>query len=165
MLIILTLYVVLVWLVFSRLKLLRWGWGSGTATVLIGAFILSVFVALFNYLTPSGSFVVIFRVMEVTPNVSGQVVAIPVKPNEPVKTGAVLFKIDPAPFQYKVSQLEASLAQARQPCAHRLRGEDRVHFLVEGGEHGRRRVLGQHESDIADDLESREGFTNGGHVG
>jgi multidrug resistance efflux pump len=44
----------------------------------------------------------------------GQIVAIPVKTNVPVKTGDVLFQIDPAPFQYKVAQLQASLAAARQ---------------------------------------------------
>jgi len=71
MLVILTLYIVLVWRVFSKLKLVRWGWGSGTAAVLTGAFILSVFEAMFNYLTPSGSFVVISRVVEVAPNVFG----------------------------------------------------------------------------------------------
>ncbi|WFU36135.1 HlyD family secretion protein [Bradyrhizobium brasilense] len=114
MLIILTLYLILVWLIFSKLKLVKWGWGSGTLTVLIGAFILAVFVALFNYLTPSGSFVVGSRVTEATPNVSGQVIEIPVRPNERVKAGTVLFRIDPAPFKYKVDQLEASLAQARQ---------------------------------------------------
>ena len=73
-----------------------------------------MFLALFNYLTPSGSFTIVSRVTEVTPNVSGQVIAIPVKPNEPVKSGTVLFRIDPAPFQYKVAQLKASLAGARQ---------------------------------------------------
>ena len=114
MLIILTLYLVVVWLIFSKLKLVRWGWASGTVAVLIGAFILAVFMAMFNYLTPSGSFVVISRVMEVTPNLSGQVVEIPVKPNVPVKAGTVLFRIDPAPFEYKVRQLDASLAQTRQ---------------------------------------------------
>ncbi len=114
MLIILTLYLVLVWLVFSRLKLLKWGWGSGTIAVLIGAFILAVFLAMFNYLTPSGSFVVGSLVVEVAPNVSGQVIAIPVHTNVPVKAGATLFRIDPTPFQYKVDQLEASLAGARQ---------------------------------------------------
>ena len=41
--------------------------------------------------------------MEVTPNVTGQIVAIPVKTNVPVKTGDVLFRIDPAPFQFKVA--------------------------------------------------------------
>jgi len=46
--------------------------------------------------------------------VTGQIVAIPVKPNVPVKANDVLFQIDPAPFQYKVSQLQASLAAAKQ---------------------------------------------------
>jgi multidrug resistance efflux pump len=41
-------------------------------------------------------------------------VASPVKPNFPVKMGDVLFQIDPAPYGYKVSQLQASLAAARQ---------------------------------------------------
>jgi multidrug resistance efflux pump len=114
MLIILSVYVVLVWLVFSKLKLVKWGWGSGTVAVLIGAFILAVFLAMFNYLTPSGKFVIVSRVVEVTPNVSGQVLAIPVERNVPVKAGAVLFQIDPQPFQFKVAQLDASLAQAQQ---------------------------------------------------
>lgn len=114
MVIIAALYLVLVWLVFSRLKLIRWGWFSGTVTALLGVFILAVFVALLNYLTPSGRIVVVGRVVEVTPNVSGQIVAIPVKPNEPVKAGAVLFQIDPTPFRYSVHQLEAALAAAKQ---------------------------------------------------
>lgn len=114
MLIILCLYAVSMWLVFSKYKLLRWGWLSGTVSVLIGALIVGTFLALFNYLTPSGRVTVSGRVVEVTPNVTGQVVAIPVKPNVPVKSGDVLFQIDPAPFHYKVTQLQASLAGARQ---------------------------------------------------
>jgi multidrug resistance efflux pump len=62
------------------------------------------------------------RVAEVTPNVSGQITAVSVKPNALVKTGDVLFQIDPAPFQYRVLQLEASLAGARQQAEiHRCR--------------------------------------------
>ena len=114
MLIILCLYVVALWVVFSKFKLVRWGWLSGIVSVLIGAFILAVFLALFNYLTPSGKVTVAGRVVEVTPNVTGQIIAIPVKPNVPVKTGDVLFQIDQAPFQFKVAQLKASLAAARQ---------------------------------------------------
>jgi multidrug resistance efflux pump len=52
------------------------------------------------------------RVVEVTPNVTGQIVAIPVKPNVPLKANDVLFQIDPAPFQYKVAQLQAQLDNA-----------------------------------------------------
>jgi multidrug resistance efflux pump len=114
MVIILCLYVVALWLVFSKFKLVRWGWLSGTVAIVIGAFILATFLALFNYLTPSGRVTVTGRVVEVTPNVTGQIVAIPVKPNVPVKANDVLFQIDPAPFQYKVSQLQASLAAAKQ---------------------------------------------------
>jgi multidrug resistance efflux pump len=102
------------WAVFSKLKLVRWGWLSGTVSIVIGVFILATFLALFNFLTPSGKVTVTGRVVEVTPNVTGQIVAIPVKPNVPVKTGDVLFQIDPAPYQYKVAQLQASLAAARQ---------------------------------------------------
>jgi multidrug resistance efflux pump len=112
--IILCLYIVAMWAVFSKLKLVRWGWLSGTVSIVIGVFILATFLALFNFLTPSGKVTVTGRVVEVTPNVTGQIVAIPVKPNVPVKTGDVLFQIDPAPYQYKVAQLQASLAAARQ---------------------------------------------------
>jgi multidrug resistance efflux pump len=87
---------------------------SGTVSVLVGVFILATFLALFNYLTPSGRVTVTGRVVEVTPNVTGQIVAIPVKPNVPVRANDVLFQIEPAPFQYKVSQLQASLAAAKQ---------------------------------------------------
>ncbi|HEY6618467.1 MAG TPA: hypothetical protein VIY68_02875, partial [Steroidobacteraceae bacterium] len=88
MVIILVTYVALAWLVFSKFKLVKWGWLSGTVTVFVGVLILATFMAMFNYLTPSGSFVIVSRVIEVTPNVSGQVTAISVQPNVPVKTGA-----------------------------------------------------------------------------
>jgi multidrug resistance efflux pump len=114
MVIILCLYIVALWVIFSKFKLVRWGWLSGMVSVLVGVFILATFLALFNYLTPSGRVTVTGRVVEVTPNVTGQIVAIPVKPNLPVKANDVLFQIDPAPFQYKVSQLQASLAAAKQ---------------------------------------------------
>jgi multidrug resistance efflux pump len=146
MLIILTLYLVLLWLIFSKLRLVRWGWASGTVAVLIGAFILAVFMAMFNYLTPSGSFVVISRVVEVAPNVSGQVTEIPVQTNVPVKTGTVLFKIDPAPFRYKVDQLEASLAGARQQALQLKANYEQASANVEG----LTKQLAYHDKRLAD---------------
>ncbi|UPJ48169.1 HlyD family secretion protein [Bradyrhizobium sp. 200] len=148
MLIILTLYLVLVWLIFSKLKLVKWGWASGTVAALIGAFILAVFMAMFNYLTPSGSFVVISRVVEVAPNVSGQVTEIPVQTNVLVKTGNVLFKIDPAPFQYKVDQLEASLAGARQQALQLKANYEQASANVEG----LTKQLAYHDKRLADYL-------------
>ena len=101
------------WLVFSKFRLVRWGWLSGTVSVLMGGLILATFLALFNYLTPSGRVTVTGRVVEMTPNVTGQIIAIPVAPNVWVKANDVLFQIDPAPFQHKVAQLQASLAGAK----------------------------------------------------
>jgi multidrug resistance efflux pump len=114
MIIILCLYLVALWVLFSKFKLVRWGWLSGTISIAVGIFLLAAFLALFNYLTPSGRVTVTGRVVEVTPNVTGQIISIPVKPNVPVKQNDVLFQIDPAPFQYKVTQLQASFAAAKQ---------------------------------------------------
>jgi multidrug resistance efflux pump len=132
MVIIATLYVILLWLIFSKLKLLRWGWGTGSVAVAIGLFILAVFLALFNYLTPSGRIVVTGRVVEVTPNVTGEVVAIPVVPNVPVKAGATLIQIDPQPFQYKVRQLEAALVEAQQKAKQLKANYEQATANVEG---------------------------------
>ena len=132
MLIVVCLYLVLVWLVFSKLRLLKWGWGSGTITVLAGAFILAVFLAMFNYLTPSGSLTVVSRVIEITPNVSGQVVSIPVKTNVAIKAGTVLFQIEQTPFQAKVTQLDASLAQAQQQAKQLVSNYEQATANVEG---------------------------------
>ena len=52
MLIILVSYLVLIWLVFSKFKLIRLTWSSGTVAALAGIVILAVFVAMLNYLTP-----------------------------------------------------------------------------------------------------------------
>jgi multidrug resistance efflux pump len=108
------LYLVLIWLIFFKFRLVRWHWLSAMLATPLGLMILATVMALFNYLTPSGRFVIVSTVTQIIPNVSGQVVAMAVKPNESVKRGDALFQIDPTPFQYKVNQLEASLAQAKQ---------------------------------------------------
>jgi len=132
MLVILALYAVLVWLLFWKLKLLKWGWASGVLTVFCGAFIFAVLLVMFNYLTPSGTFVVTSRTVDIAPNISGRVIAIPVKPDQPVKAGATLLQIDPAPFRSKVDQLQASLAQARQQADQLRAGYVQTTAVVDG---------------------------------
>jgi multidrug resistance efflux pump len=114
MVIIALLYMCLAWLVFFRLKLLPWNWPWRIISSILGVAILVVFVALLNTLTPSGRIAVIGRVVEVTPNVAGQVTEIDAQPNVLVKAGAILFQIERAPYEFKVKQLEAALAEARQ---------------------------------------------------
>ncbi len=53
-------------------------------------------------------------VIQVAPQVDGQVVCVPVGEGEEVKAGALLFEIDPRPFEHKVSYLEAKLVEAEQ---------------------------------------------------
>jgi multidrug resistance efflux pump len=97
-----------------------------------GSVMLAVLTSFCNYLTPAGRFVIVSTVTQIIPNVSGQVVVISVKPNQPVKQGDVLFQIDPAPFQYKVSQLEAALAQARQQAEQLKIGYQEAKANAEG---------------------------------
>ena len=133
MLIILCLYVVALWLVFSKFKLVRWGWLSGTVATLVGVFILATFLALFNYLTPSGRVTVTGRVVEITPNVTGQIVAIPVKPNVPVKMGDLLFQIDPGAISIQ------GCATARVACRGKATDRD-FEIELRPGDRERRRT-------------------------
>ncbi len=121
-----------VWLIFFRWRLVGWGWASGTVTVLIGALILAVFLTLFNYLTPTGSLTVVSRVVEATPNVSGEIVSIPVKTNVPIKAGDILFQINPAPLEIKVRKLAAALAQSRQEAKQLVSNYEEASANVEG---------------------------------
>jgi multidrug resistance efflux pump len=64
----------------------------------------------------------------VAPEVSGTVVSVPLRDNEPVEKGALLFRIDPERFQIAVAQAQAQLdaarlqLQARQQDVARRRG-------------------------------------------
>ena len=63
---------------------------------------------------PAGAVNVYQTVVEIIPNVSGEVVDVPVQGLVPLKQGDVLFRIDPVPFQAAVDRLEADLAGAKQ---------------------------------------------------
>jgi RND family efflux transporter MFP subunit len=58
---------------------------------------------------PTGRVAVTGKVVEVTANVSGQIIEIPVQPNKLVNANEVLFKIDPTPFEAQVHTIEAQL--------------------------------------------------------
>jgi RND family efflux transporter MFP subunit len=58
---------------------------------------------------PQGSAVVLRNSVAIVPDVAGEVVEVPVRPNTPIKAGDVLFRIDPTPFQSQVDALAAQL--------------------------------------------------------
>lgn len=80
--------------------------------------ILIAYYALANHYTPytTDAYLQAF-VVQVAPRVEGQVVQVYVSENQRVEKGALLFEIDPRPFQHKVQQSEARLAQMVQQVA------------------------------------------------
>ena len=65
------------------------------------------------------------HMIAVTADVSGRVVEVGVRDNEPVAAGALLFRIDPAPFELVVASAEAQMAVVRTEVEG-LRAEHRV---------------------------------------
>jgi len=65
------------------------------------------------------------HMIAVTADVSGRVVEVGVRDNEPVAAGALLFRIDPVPFELAVARAEAEMAVVRT-AIEGLRGEYRV---------------------------------------
>ncbi len=62
---------------------------------------------------PQGPTIVVRQSVQIVPNVVGQVIDVPVEPNTRLKAGDILFRIDPAPYQAQVSQVEAQLKIAQ----------------------------------------------------
>src|SRR6476661_1621155 len=58
---------------------------------------------------PQGPSVVVRNSVQIVPNVAGEVTEVPVEPNKPLTAGAVLFKIDPVPYQAQVDSIGAQL--------------------------------------------------------
>ena len=107
-----TIYILLIWLIFFRLKILPWNNTSKTIVATVGFFLLLAIVGLLNFYTPSGSVSIVSRVTEITPNVSGRVAKISIKPNVPISKGTLLLEIEKDQFQFEVDRLRAALAEA-----------------------------------------------------
>lgn len=71
---------------------------------------------------PSGPVAVVRNAVAITPNVAGQVTEMQALANHPLKAGDILFRIDPAPFEHKVTALEAEVVAAERK-ADQLKSE------------------------------------------
>jgi multidrug efflux pump subunit AcrA (membrane-fusion protein) len=58
---------------------------------------------------PQGSAVVARNSVAIVPDVAGEVLDVPVVANTPLKSGDVLFRIDPVPYDVQVKAIEAQL--------------------------------------------------------
>ena len=105
------------WLVFFQFKLIRLtpGWG-----VIFGFFVvhlLLVFVIGLRFITPnSANATVVQRTIQLVPRLPEPTLVeeVLVKEGAAVKKGQPLFQFDRRPYQYKVDQISAQLAAAKQ---------------------------------------------------
>jgi multidrug resistance efflux pump len=80
------------------------------------AWLLLLLVLLFipmQWGAPQGAVTLFRTVVEIVPNVSGQVIEVPAQGLAPLKTGDVLFRIDPRPYRYELGRIQAGLDEAR----------------------------------------------------
>lgn len=111
--ILLGIYSFFVWLIFIKFKWLPWNTQSQVVVVIIPIVGLTVLILMLNVFAPSSADVrVVKYVVQVVPQVRGRVIEVPVKGNDYVKKGDVLFRIDPTPYALTVKTLEAQLANA-----------------------------------------------------
>ncbi|MED5493932.1 HlyD family secretion protein [Halopseudomonas pachastrellae] len=87
------------------------------ASLLLFALVFVYFLAadLWMPLTPQSR--VMHPVVRVAPQVSGQVVSVPVTDNQHVQAGEVLFRIDPRPYELAVQQAQLALEAAERDNA------------------------------------------------
>ena len=113
MVIIITLYLALVWLLFFKLRWLPWNKFTQWVCILVGTVIFSGFLVGLQSLTPSSTEgVITARMVDIAPQVSGRITSVEVEAMQPVEEGAVLFEIDPTAYRARLNDLEASLKLA-----------------------------------------------------
>jgi len=109
------IYSFFVWLIFIKLKWLPWNIGTQVTVVIIPVVGLGATILLLNIYAPSSSDVRVYKyTVPIVSQVRGRVIEVPVEEgNRLVKKGAVLFKVDPTPYQLDVNVLEAQLANSQ----------------------------------------------------
>jgi multidrug resistance efflux pump len=121
--ILLAIYALFVWLIFFKFKWLKWTTMAAVIVVTIPIVSLAAMLLLLNVYAPSALDVrVIKYVVQIVPRVTGRVIEVPVEPNQLVRKGEVLFRVDPRPFEYEVQRLEAQMAATRADVS--AQGED-----------------------------------------
>jgi multidrug resistance efflux pump len=116
-LLITTVYLLIVWLVFFRFKLIKFSILWGLVSAFVGIHVILIFVIGLRFVTPySTDAKMIQHTIQLVPRLPKPtlVTAVLVEPNVPVKKGQPLFQFDRRPYEYQVKQLEAKLAEARQ---------------------------------------------------
>ena len=110
-------YAFIVWLVFFRYRWLRFSIAWGFFSTFFALHLLIIFLIGLRFVTPLATEArVIQHTIQLIPRLPEPtlVTAVLVEQNVPVKKGQPLFQFDRRPYENKVRQLEAQLAQAKQ---------------------------------------------------
>ncbi|MEI6084708.1 MAG: biotin/lipoyl-binding protein [Verrucomicrobiota bacterium] len=110
-------FLVLGWLVFFKFKWLRLNAAWAIVSAFVVVHVLLIFVIGLRFMTPaSNNAKIVQHTIQLVPRLSEPtlVTAVLVEPNQPVKKGQPLFQFDRRPYEYRVKQLEAQFAQAKQ---------------------------------------------------
>jgi multidrug resistance efflux pump len=109
-LILLGIYSYIVWLIFFKFKWLPWNFVSQVIVVTIPIVGLTLLILLLNIVAPSSADVrVVNYVTAVNARIQGMVVDVPITPNQPIKKGQVLFRLDPRPIEIEISSAKAQI--------------------------------------------------------
>ena len=110
-LILLGIYSYFVYLIFFKFKWLPWHFISQVIVVTIPIVGLTLLILLLNIVAPSSADVrVINYVTAVNARLQGMVVDVPITPNQHIKKGQVLFRLDPRPIEIEISGFKAQIA-------------------------------------------------------
>ena len=116
-LLVLTVAFTVFWLVFFRFKLIRLTPGWGIIFAFFVVHLMLVFLIGLRFVTPySTNAKIVQRTIQLIPRLPEPtlVTDVLVEENTPVKKGQPLFQFDRRPYEYKVKQVEAQLAEAKQ---------------------------------------------------
>ena len=106
-------------------------WTLPTAA-LGGIFLIGFILLVMNYNHPfTNNARVYFATTPIMPDVKGRVIEVPVKANQTLKQGDILFRVDPAPYQYEVEKRRAALAEAEQNVAQLKAGYESAQASVD----------------------------------
>ena len=113
MIVFLTLCYTFVLFFLVKLKVIQLSLGWKLSPLLWMFLLLVILFMPMQWGAPGGTTTTFQYVVEIVPNVTGQVTEVPVKPLQPLKKGDVLFRIEPRPFQASVDKLKASIKLSR----------------------------------------------------
>src|SRR5271166_1903303 len=115
-LLILVIYVFLCWLLFFKLKLIKFSIAWGVVSAFVGVHVLLIFFIGLRFVTPyTMDAKVVQRTIQLIPRLPEPtlVTAVLVEPNTPVKKGDKLFEFDRRPYQHKVDAARAQSDSAK----------------------------------------------------